>query len=271
MDRSKSGPGWLSLPAPALESIGDSEIAALPTAPVSYMKDRALAELEAQGIGFPFLRDSRWTLAFMRSWAILARQDAWLRSKNRTPLGDPSQLVSTAALVADYHAWKWADEGTKKEGLGVNDEGQPHLWPTLHAFITSWGIDLHQMNHALYESRYRKWEHRYAQSESRETRIERLRRRVHQDVEDMADVPVDKRNPKTYEVAAKLEGEPMGAKVPSITIGGKHTTNNLILPASISPEEIASRMKAALEAIAGKKESTPIPLAVEVPDEAQAG
>lgn len=204
----------------ALIELPDDELEMLLHDRLARVEAHITYRLEADARGFPFLRDSTWTRAFRRGFLLLEKREKVMERKYRKVLATPEELAFRAALVADYHAWKWAPDWARKH----------RSWPpTIEVLLASWQVEPQVLTDALASSRYAKWEMRYTVSESREARLERLRRAALKNVEDMADRPIEDRDASHIRAAALL----LEDRKPSVQIhNGPSNTLNILAPST---------------------------------------
>jgi hypothetical protein len=204
----------------------DAQLSELLPGELSRAERRIERVLEEEAKGFPYLRDRRWSLAFRRAYAILRqREHKRVRRGEERSRGPLPTITLEAALVADYHAWKWADDEVRKL----------RQWPSLTVLLGSWQVQDIDLVTARQRARHHAWEKNYVLAESKDVRLEKVRRQVMRDVEEMAEVPVEKRNPTTYRAAAELLGE---GRKNEVHIGGRQTTYNLIAPGTDFAERL---------------------------------
>jgi hypothetical protein len=204
------------------------------------------AHLDQNALGFAHLRDARWPRVFRRALAIL---DRVAEQRSRTvrqhpPRGSQQERIVTAALVADYHSWKWADEESKDSGR----------YPTRDMLLKAWSIDNFDLGNALVRVKYRSWEHMHVDDESDQARLAILKRAAMRNVREQSQIEAKDRNPAHLRVAAEL----IGAGKAAVQIhNGNVNTVNVVLP---SQAELDSRFKRLQEV----QRSLPVPTEVPV-------
>lgn len=214
-----------------LIALSDDELAQLDAKRLKKAEDRVAYALERDAKGFPFLRDLRWSKAFRRAWWMLEHKEKRANGRKYS-IGDPKLRLFTAALVAEFHAYKWASDEAKD---------RPD-WPNYRTLLASWGVENDAVEHARQLTEYHRWAKRYIMAEGKEERKERVVRQIMRDVEAMDTVPVTERNPSTYRAAADL----LEPKKTEIHVGNKTTVNVL----NVGEQEFHERLQRVKEVAA---------------------